>query len=31
MEHLLENETVFLHPFGVDADCDQARASIPIR
>jgi aminoglycoside N3'-acetyltransferase len=28
MRHLAENETVFLHPPGVDAECDQARASI---
>jgi len=27
--HLTENETTFLHPFGVDAECDEARASVP--
>ena len=26
---LRENETTFLHPFGVDAECDEARASVP--
>nr|AIA16407.1 AAC3 [uncultured bacterium] len=26
---LRENETVFLHPPGIDAECDEARASIP--
>jgi aminoglycoside 3-N-acetyltransferase len=26
---LLANETVFLHPPGVDAECDEARASLP--
>jgi aminoglycoside 3-N-acetyltransferase len=26
---LRENETVFLHPFGVDEQCDEARQSIP--
>ena len=25
---LQRNETVFLHPFGVDEDCDEARASL---
>jgi aminoglycoside N3'-acetyltransferase len=28
MRHLADNETVFLHPPGVDAECDEARASI---
>ena len=28
LEHLLENETVFLHPIGVDSECDEARASL---
>jgi len=27
--HLHDNETVFLHPLGVDEECDEARASIP--
>ena len=27
--HLTRNETVFLHPPGVDAECDEARASLP--
>lgn len=27
--HLAEDETVFLHPPGVDSECDDARASIP--
>jgi len=27
--HLRQNETVFLHPTGVDHECDEARASIP--
>jgi aminoglycoside 3-N-acetyltransferase len=26
---LRENETVFLHPVGVDSECDEARASLP--
>jgi aminoglycoside N3'-acetyltransferase len=26
--HLKEDETVFLHPMGVDEECDEARASI---
>jgi aminoglycoside 3-N-acetyltransferase len=29
VEHLRQNETAFLHPFGVDSECDAARASIP--
>jgi aminoglycoside 3-N-acetyltransferase len=29
MERLRENETVFLHPRGVDEQCDEARASLP--
>lgn len=29
VQHLDQNETVFLHPFGVDSECDAARASIP--
>ena len=28
MSHLANNETVFLHPPGVDAECDAARASL---
>ena len=28
LEHLLEDETVFLHPPGVDPECDEARASL---
>jgi aminoglycoside N3'-acetyltransferase len=28
-EHLSKNETTFLHPYGVDEQCDEARASIP--
>lgn len=28
MEHLRENETVFLHPLGVDEQCDEARQSL---
>jgi len=28
VRHLRENETVFLHPVGVDAECDEARASL---
>ena len=31
MRHIAENETVFLHPPGVDAECDEARASIAVR
>jgi aminoglycoside 3-N-acetyltransferase len=27
--HLAQDETAFLHPPGVDAECDQARASLP--
>jgi aminoglycoside N3'-acetyltransferase len=27
--HLAEDEVTFLHPFGVDAECDEARASLP--
>ncbi|MBN2046405.1 MAG: AAC(3) family N-acetyltransferase [Anaerolineaceae bacterium] len=27
-EHLRQNETAFLHPFGVDDQCDEARMSI---
>ena len=27
--HLAQDETTFLHPFGVDAECDEARASVP--
>ena len=27
--HLDQDETIFLHPFGVDAECDEARASLP--
>jgi aminoglycoside 3-N-acetyltransferase len=26
---LRDNETVFLHPYGIDEECDEARASIP--
>lgn len=26
--HLLGDETVFLHPLGIDAECDEARASL---
>ncbi len=29
MERLRENETVFLHPRGVDEQCDEARNSLP--
>ena len=29
MEKLRENETVFLHPPGIDEECDEARASLP--
>jgi len=28
LEQLRENDTVFLHPVGVDAECDEARASM---
>jgi len=28
LDRLRENETVFLHPPGVDVECDEARASI---
>lgn len=28
VEHLQHDETVFLHPVGVDAECDEARASL---
>ncbi len=28
MEHLKENETTFLHPKGVDDECDDAWASL---
>jgi len=28
IERLKENETIFLHPTGVDEECDEARASI---
>ena len=30
-DHLRADETAFLHPPGVDAECDAARASIPTR
>lgn len=30
MERLRQNETIFLHPFGFDEQCDEARASIPV-
>lgn len=30
LRHLRENETVFLHPPGVDVECDEARASLPV-
>jgi aminoglycoside N3'-acetyltransferase len=26
---LADDETVFLHPLGIDEECDEARASIP--
>lgn len=29
LDQLRQNETVFLHPFGVDEQCDEARASLP--
>jgi aminoglycoside N3'-acetyltransferase len=28
MERLRQDETIFLHPFGVDEQCDEARASL---
>ena len=28
VSHLRDNETIFLHPHGVDHECDQARASL---
>ncbi|MCB0191268.1 MAG: AAC(3) family N-acetyltransferase [Anaerolineae bacterium] len=28
MAHIKNDETVFLHPFGVDEECDEARASL---
>ena len=28
-ERLRAEETIFLHPYGVDEECDEARASIP--
>jgi aminoglycoside 3-N-acetyltransferase len=28
LNRLRDNETVFLHPFGVDIECDEARGSI---
>ena len=28
LERLFEDETVFLHPVGIDAECDEARASL---
>ena len=28
VEQLQQNETVFLHPPGVDEECDEARASL---
>lgn len=28
LARLRENETVFLHPAGVDIECDEARASL---
>jgi aminoglycoside 3-N-acetyltransferase len=28
LERLRENETVFLHPLGIDVECDEARASV---
>jgi aminoglycoside N3'-acetyltransferase len=30
LSRLREDETVFLHPTGVDEECDEARASIPV-
>jgi aminoglycoside 3-N-acetyltransferase len=29
VDHLRADETAFLHPFGVDQECDEARASLP--
>ena len=29
VERLRAEETTFLHPYGVDEECDEARASIP--
>lgn len=29
IERLREDETAFLHPAGTDAECDEARASLP--
>ena len=29
VERLRAEETIFLHPYGVDEECDEARASIP--
>jgi aminoglycoside 3-N-acetyltransferase len=29
VDHLRQNETAFLHPYGVDEECDEARASLP--
>jgi aminoglycoside 3-N-acetyltransferase len=29
IEHLTADEAVFLHPIGVDAECDEARSSLP--
>jgi aminoglycoside N3'-acetyltransferase len=29
VNRLRQEETIFLHPFGVDEECDEARASIP--
>jgi aminoglycoside 3-N-acetyltransferase len=28
VDHLRKNETAFLHPYGVDEECDEARASL---
>ena len=30
LERLRENDTVFLHPPGVDVECDEARASLVV-
>lgn len=30
LEHLRQDETVFLHPLGVDEECDRARASLTL-
>jgi aminoglycoside N3'-acetyltransferase len=30
VDQLKQNETVFLHPFGVDEECDEARASLKL-